>query len=488
MDRSKTIIRGMAWLVAVQLWSWSLRLLETTIVPRILQDKGYGMVSYAGTFLSFVALLVMFGGSEHVVRSVAADPQRGARIATAMLAARATLLLPILIGTYCVCRFVLHTEPAVLHLLPIFIISVFLAQIYDVLLAWRQGHSQFGVIARTQMVAQSVGLPTSIGLVAAGYGRPGYAWGQVVNVTTSLITLWVQKHNPIRFVRLTWADFVRMFREGLPFFRYRLFLWCYGDATSVLYISWIAGYAATGWYGLAMKLVGVLFVVPDTIVQAIMPVLTDAYERAREEYDKLAPRFVNLTLVLAIPFAILLMLRADTLLTVLRYPASFHHAALLMQLIGFGLWLRWASVCFGALLIISDRAHSRANAATLAAPYNLLATPLLIYLCHRFLHNGALGAVIAAETTELIIVGVYLQNFRGTGLVRSSLGATGRALVAGLVPLCVLQLPMHNLPEFLLVGGLAVLLYLPAAALTGALPRTDLALLRRIAQSKTRKS
>ncbi len=487
MNRSKVIVRGMAWLLMVQVWSWSLRLVETAIVPRLLKDTGYGLVSYAGTFLTLVSLLVMFGGSEYVIRSVAAEPERGARVASALLIARAVLLLPILILTYLVCRFVVHIDPKVLAVLPIFILSVYIGQIYDVLLAWRQGHSQFGAVARTQMVAQSVGLPAGIGLVYAGFGTRGAAWGSAITSLTSLVTIWIQKHNPIRFARVVRADFVRMFREGLPFFRYRLFLWFYGDATSILYISWIAGYAANGWYVVAMKLVGVLFVIPDTIVQAILPTLTDAYERAREEYELLAQRFVNLVLILAIPFAVLLIFRADTLISVLHYPASFHHAATLMKLIGFGLWLRWSSVCYGALLIISNRADKRATAATLAAPYNLIATPLLVYLCRRAFGNGALGAVIAAETTELIIVGLYLQNFRGTGLVRSSLSVTARGLLAGVVPFLILLLPMRTLPMFLLVGSLAVLLYLPAAVLTGALPRADLALLRRIAQSKARR-
>jgi O-antigen/teichoic acid export membrane protein len=477
-------VRGVIWLLVVQIWSWSLRLVEAAIVPRILKATGYGVVSYSGTFLSLIAMLTVFGGSEYVVRSVAADPERGARVATALLVARTVLLLPLLILVYLACRFVFHTDPRVLTLMPIFILSIYIGQIFDVLLAWRQGHSQFGVVARTQMVAQSVGLPAGIGLVYAGYGTRGAAWGGAISSVTNLIAIWVQKNNPVRLVRVAREDFVRMFREGLPFFRYRMFLWMYGDATSILYISWIAGYAANGWYTLAMKLVGVLFVVPDTIVQAILPTLTDAYERAREEYEALAQRFVHLVLVLAIPFAILLILRADALISVLRYPASFHHAATLMKLIGFGLWLRWSSVCYGALLIISNRADKRARAATLAAPYNLISTPLLVYGCARLLGNGALGAVIAAETTELIIVWVYLQNFRGTGIVRGSLSVTARGLLAGIVPALVLCLPMSSLPLFLGVGALAVLLYLPAAVLTGALPRSDLALLRRMVQSK----
>jgi len=487
VNRSKQILHGMFWLLIGQLWSWGLRLVETTIVPRILGASGVGKVSYAGTFLSLVAMLVWFGGAEHVVRAVAADPEKGERIASAQLVARALLLFPLLSVAYLLCRFVIPTAPDVLTLMPIFMLNIYLAQLFDVLLAWRQGYSQFGVTARTQMAAQSVGLPASIGLVVAGYGTKGAAWGQVVTSAVSLVAVWIQKHNPIRLVRVTRADFVRMLREGLPFFRYNLCLWFYGDATSVLYISWLASYEANGWYVLAMRLIGVLFFIPSTIIQAIMPPLTSAFERAREEYEALAPRFVNLTLVLAIPFAIMLILRADTLLTVLGYPASFHHAAILMRIIGFGLWLRWASVCYGALLMISNRADKRANAAMLAAPYNVIATPLLIYLCHRAWGNGALGAVIAAETTEMILVGSYLQNFRGTGLVRENLRVTGRALLAGIVPLLVLQLPMRSLPMFLLVGTLSVLLYLPAAMLAGALPRADLALLRRMAQAKVKR-
>ena len=58
--------------------------------------------------------------------------------------------------------------------------------------------------------------------------------------------------------------------------------------------------------------------------------------------------------------------------------------------------------------------------------------------------------------------------------INAALGPfNGRGLVAGLAPLAILQLPMGTLPTFLLFGSCAVLAYLPAALLTGALPRDD---------------
>jgi O-antigen/teichoic acid export membrane protein len=476
-----------AWLLAAQLLSWGLRLVEAAIVPRILGDTGVGQVGYAGTVLALVALAVMFGGPEHVIRSLVANREEGERIATAMLVARAVLLLPLCLLVYLVFRFAFHTAPVLLALLLISMVNCCLSQILDVLTAWRQAFNQFAVISRTQMLQQSVGLPSTIGLVMLTRSPLGAAWGWAAGTLTSVIAIVSQRGSPIRLVRVRWADFVHMAREGLHYTRYGIFLWLYGDATSILYVTWIAGFADTGWFMVSQKLVGVLFYVPMTLLTAMRQSLIDAYERAREEYEALASRYISITIVMAIPFSLLLILRSHRLLEVLHYKPSFYHAAIVMQLIGVELWVRWASVGFGALLVVTDRAKVRANVVTIAAPYNLISTPLLVYAFHRWMQNGALGAIVAAESTEIMIVAMYMSHFRGTGLVRTTFRVLFRGLLAGVVPLAVLQLPMRNLPLFLLVAGASVVLFVPAAVLTGALPAGDAKLLLSAIRSRTRR-
>ncbi len=476
MNRSNVIARGVAWLLAAQLLSWALRLVEATVVPRILGDTGVGQVGYTGTVLALVALAVMFGGPEHVIRSLVANREEGERIATAMLIARAVALLPLCLCVYILFRFVFHTSPLLLSLLLIAMVNCSLSQIVDVLIAWRQAFNQFAVISRTQMLQQSVGLPSTIGLVELTRKPTGAAMGAVIGTVTSVIAVLCQRGSPIRLVRVGWADFVHMARQGLHYTRYGIFLWLYGDATSILYVTWIASFAETGWFMVSQKLVGVLFYVPMTLLTAMRQSLIDAFEREKEEYEQLASRYLTITIVMAIPFSILLITRSRTLLEVLYHSRpSFYNAAIVMQLVGVELWVRWASVGFGALLVVTDQAKARANVVTIAAPYNLISTPLFVWLFHRWMHNGALGAIVAAESTEIIIVAMYMRHFRGTGLIRTTFHGLGRGLLAGIVPLAVLQLPMHSLPLFLLVGAASILLFVPAAVLTKALPAADIA-------------
>lgn len=479
----------MLWVMFGQLWSWGLSILEITIVPRYLGASAYGKVGYVGTFMSFFSLFIVFGGPEQIIRVVAADPEKGRRIATAQLLMRLVLTVPLLSCVYLICRYVVPTDPGILALFPFTIAAAYFLRIYETLNAWRQGYQQFAVIARAQMIAQSIATPTRIGIVRYG-GTPnakmlGQPFADVIGNLLKIAAVWFQKGNPIRFARVGIADFKTMAVEGWPFFRYYVPLWFYGDATSILFISWIAGMSSTGCYNLALRLVGVVYFVPASIVQALLPTMTDGFVRAREEYDVLAPRFANMTIVLALPFALILILKSRTLLHVL-HDDSFMQSAVLLQVYGIGLCLKWASISYGALLVASDRAGKRANAALWALPYNLIATPLLVFACHHAhgIRNGALGALIVAETTEIIIVGIYSQHFRGTGMIRQNLNAVGRGLLACAVPFLVLQLPMGNLAMFMAVGVASILLFLPAAVFTGALPRDDFQMLTSIFKRK----
>ncbi|HEV2472219.1 MAG TPA: oligosaccharide flippase family protein [Chthonomonadales bacterium] len=485
MNRRRIILGGIVWMMGGQLLSWSLRLVEAAVVPRILGAHGVGVVGYVGTLFAVIGLLTMFGGPEQIIRSVAADCQRGAVIATHMLVARLLLLPPILAIVYFGSRWAFRSNPSVLILIPIGLIVAFLQPIGEVLLAWRQAHNQFGVAARTQMAAQSASLPTSIALVATGFGTRGAAWGAAVYQIVLVAAVWIQKNNPIRFAAITLNGFRMMFSECKPYLRYNLFLWLYGSSTSVLFISLLGSYTAIGWYLLAGKLLGVIFVIPMTTLQAVTPTLTDAYVRARHEFESLAPRFVNLIMALSVLFGAVLFLRADSLLRVMHYPRSLYPAAILIRVMGLGLWMRWTGVCYGSLLVITGNADLRAKAATVATPYNLLSTPLYVLLCGRFLHNAALGAVIATETTEILIVALYIRHLHRPEMVRRNLAVTARALAAVVAPVILLKLaPTPNLVAFIAVSALAALAYIPAAMLTGALPREAMTMLQNAARSR----
>ncbi len=479
MKRSHLAIRSIAAIFISQAWLWILGLIEVAILPRYLGSTGIGKLSFAGAVLSIAGVLVSFGGATQIIREVASGQEDSDRLLTTVLIFRTLVGIPIIAAICLVTHFLVH-DRLITILLIINAIATYLTWLLDAALAFRQAHTHFGNFATSQMLAKTAGTATRIGSVftiAPLSGKMiGAAMGGVVQRLVGLTVAWTKRGSRLRLVRVHRADFRRFLRAGSPYFLYSISVWMYGTPTTTYMLCAFASYAANGWYVTSERLLSLVFVIPSAIVSVMLPILTRSFEKSPDDYTRLAFRVISPGLVIAIPFALLFILRPEAIVYALGYPRDFvQHVPAILRISGFFLLIRWSSMYYGMLLIASNQVNKQARVALYAAPLNLILTAILIILFQRWMDNGAVGGVIAAELTEVFIVNIYIRYMKVPGLVRVNLKAIGRGLLAAVVPALILELPMPN--RISLIGWvlLAVLAYIPAAIWAGAIRRDQVA-------------
>jgi O-antigen/teichoic acid export membrane protein len=485
LNRTKIAIGGILLLLLAQAWSWGLSLIEVTFVPRYLGPANIGKLSLAFSVLSVASVMVTFGGSTQIIRTIAAGREAVARFFTAVLVFRTAVGVPIILAL-CLMTYLLVEERLVVVLTAMTGLNTFLTWMLEALFAYRQAQASFTTYARAEMSAQTVSVFAKVLLVARGYGPIGAALGEMLRSIVGLISAWFSRAGRVCLARIQMDDLRQLVRSGLPYFQYNICVWLYATPTTTYMLCGWAGYETNGWFAIAQKLLGLLFVLPSATVSVLMPLLTRAYEQSPDEFRSLARRSVNPLLALCIPFALLFILRADAIMYALGlYQRGFAQVSILLQISGFGLLLRWASMYYGMLLICSDRVSRQARAAFYAAPFNLILTAVLILVTHRAWRNGAIGATIAAELTELLIVLIYARALGDSELIRANAAAVGRGLIAGIAPAVImLAVPMPDRWAFVGVALLGIAVFFPVAVLVGAIRRDEVAPIVGLARSR----
>jgi O-antigen/teichoic acid export membrane protein len=482
-DRPSLSVRaftGLALMLLSTAWTWGLSLIEIAIVPRFLGPANYGKMSLAGSILSFASLLVTFGGGMQIIRTISADEESANRLCSAIFWFRTLIGVPIILAIYIVMRLTIR-DPMVLSLIALVSFNTYLGWMGDIVMSFRNGFTRFDTVARAGMISKFVGVCTRIGLVLRYHSPLGAVFGDTLGSVSGLLSAIFAKGERIRLHRISLPDIKKVTKAGLPYFQYNLFIWIYGNPTTIYILCALASYRENGWFSVAQRMVGIFYLLPGIVVGVMIPILTRLYEKNREEFTLQSRRVLNPAIVLSIPFALVMVLRSRAMLYALGLPMtagardSFSAVAILLVIPGINLPIRWLSSYYGMMLIASNRIHKQANAAIFAAIFNIgLTIPLVVWF-HRHMHNGAIGAAIGAELTDLLMVIFYMVWIADIAPLKENFIALFKGLIAGVVPaVTLLYLPMHNRWEFILVCGVAIALFIPTAMLTGAIRKDEI--------------
>jgi O-antigen/teichoic acid export membrane protein len=470
---------GLALMLLSTAWTWGLSLIEIAIVPRFLGAANYGKMSLAGSILSFVSLLVTFGGGMQIIRTISADEKSAGRLFSAVFFFRTIVGIPFIFLIYFIMKLTIR-DPLVLSLIALVSFNTYLGWMSDIVMSYRQAFTRFATVARAGMLSKFVSVLTRIGLVIKYHSPLGAVFGDTLGSISGLLSAIFSKGEKIRLYRFSMADIKQVMKAGIPYFQYNLFIWIYGAPTTAYILCGFASYRENGWFTVSQRMTGIFYLIPGIVVGVMIPILTRLYEKNREEFILQARRVLNPAIVLCIPFSLIMVLRAKAMLIALGLPMgpgardSFSAVTILLIIPGINMPIRWLSSYYGMIIIASNRIHKQARAAFFAAIFNISLTIPLVILFHRLMGNGAIGAAIAAELTDLMMVVFYMVWIADIAPLKENGIAFLKGLLAGVVPAAVLFLPMHNRLEFILVCGLSVAVFIPAAMLTGAIRKDEI--------------
>ena len=480
------IRKNLAALAAGQLFTWTMTLAWTLVVPRLLGPRGMGMVTTGTAVAGIVQILLGTGTGTYVARELVVSPGRAPRlVATAMIAR--VVLAPVFMATIVVWSLLAHYGSEgnlVLYLMGGATVMTLLA---EPLQSYFQATERMQYRALSDSITKgSLGL-VGIVLAVVGFGALGFAACSMVTagVVVLLSLKWTR-----RYLRLdlhtSWQDLRDLARGSLVYWTGGVFFLIYLWIDTAM-LSVMTNPTVVGWYGVPSRFFQTLFFVPTLFATAWLPRLVRAAERSRSELHEAARTPVALVLSLALPLGTAMAVSASALIHIVYGPA-YSHAVPVLMILGIGLVPTYLNMLLGQICFAS-KLTGRFNWLMVGATVvNPALNAVLIPLTQHHLHNGAIGAAIALGATEALImcggiaiVGRHiLGRFTLVRLARSGLASAGM--------LVVVELTRSAGPVLSVVaGGVALLVLSWVCAITRQERRQLLAMMRRVAGNlKTR--
>lgn len=204
------------------------------------------------------------------------------------------------------------------------------------------------------------------------------------------------------FDRARWKA---LLSQGIPFSVNSVFSFAYSRA-DVVALSYLAGYAAVGFYEVAYGLTMRMNVLTRAVTLALYPWLS--YQFVHDKGSMRAYIAIGIRILHVPGFLIAAILWGfGPNIVHLIYGATFANATdLAVRVLAFLVPLRFLETSLGVSLDASNRAGKRATAVATAAIANLGANILLVPIF------GMMGAVYATAITEVLICGLFIGLLR----------------------------------------------------------------------------
>jgi len=387
-------------------------IISFSYIARIFGPQVYGSVVFAASFAAYFALVACLGlpvyGSREIAR-VRDDSRRLDTLYSELLLINA-LSSAFFFLCYLALFFFVHKIQEDVPLFVLFGLSIILnAFSIDWLF---QGLENYAVIALRNFIFRSLSLVLIFVLI---HKKADYLQFAAISVISTLGTNVMNVIASRKHVRLSFSglDVRRHVRPLLAIAGTVIMVSIYSNFDNVL-LGFLADDTNVGYYGAAARIVRIVVYCITAIGAVVIPRYSYYIEKKmHEEYDTLARKSIRLMYLLAFPAMVGLFILAPTIVHVLA-GSQFNHAISTVRIIVPIIIIIGLSNYIGWQVLFPRGKEVLLFFATSCAA--LIDIVLNLVLVGHFKNNGTAVALVAAETTVLIIVVV-----RGWKLIPGSL-------------------------------------------------------------------
>ena len=220
--------------------------------------------------------------------------------------------------------------------------------------------------------------------------------------------------------------------------------------------------AEVGVYGAMYRVLEVLVTFPTMFVGLLLPLMSVAWARGnRQEFQNILQAALDTVLYVAWPMVVGVTFTASRLTTM--FGSDFSQAGWVLWLLVVATAVIFIGTFFGHVVVAVGKQRSMIGAYALTAVFGL--TGYLVFIPTY----GAYGAAAMTLVAELFVATLAYVVVRRVVGISPSFAKLGVALTASL-PMALYLWLGASLPLLVLIGG-AVLMYVAALYLMGALPR-----------------
>ena len=419
--------RNLAWLGAAQLFTWSMTLAWTLVVPRIIGPTGFGLIVTAMAVAGVLQILIGMGTTPYVVREIVVARLRLPELVASAVAVR-LLLAPLFVGAVLVWVHFAHYSSKGTLVLYLVAGATLLMMLTEPIQGAFQAIERMQYLALGDAIDKSAQGLLGIVLALIGFGVVGFAgcWLVMSAIVMVLSIRWLSRFERLE-VKTSPRDVASMARGSAAYWTGGLFFTLYLWADTVM-LSLMTNTRVVGWYGVATKLFQAMLFVAVMTATAWLPRLVAASERSPHELRREARAPIELVLSLALPIAALLAVAAEIGVR-LVYGSAYSKAVAPLIILGCCLVPMYLNMILCQICVASKRMRIWTWIMGGATIFNIAVNVILIQVAQNRWGNGAIGASVSLLLTELVIAAAAL---RGVGLDVFSRSSALRLLRIGI--------------------------------------------------------
>ena len=428
----KNVAFNVSVLAGSQAITWSLTLIWTVVVPRLLGPSGMGEIVTATSVASILGVVLGLGTKTFLVREIVVAPDRAPGLIGSSIVLR-TCLVPVFAAAVIVYSHVAHlgnNESWVLYLATAATVLMLLAEPIQ---AGFQAFERMEYLAYSNVVNSTLQIILGVTLALIGFRALGLTACMVFVVAVVLVmnVWWARKHVRIN-LRTNVHQMRSLVRDSLAYWSFALFYMIYLWIDTVI-LSLLTDSTVVGWYGVATRLFTTLMFVPAILSMAWLPRLVTAFEESPRRLHETARRPTEIVLLLGLPICVLTAMTAAPVIHILFGP-GFSQAAPVLTVLALVLPLMYLNIMLNQVVVAAKRQFVWTWIMVGATIVNPLLNIALIPLFQSHFGNGAIGAAVALALTELLIVGVgFLVVARKVLTAASTFRLLRAAMAAGVM-------------------------------------------------------
>lgn len=406
----------------------------------------FGQFAFAYTYLTTFYLVADFGFDVYLASQVARDTLKMYQLVQSLLPLRVCLSL-LSAALMCLVALVSGIPAGTKEMMVAFAISILPSASSAFFFALFKGLEEFQHEARVSIIQNCVLLTLLIGAGAMEVSIRTIAW---IYAATRLLGLLIL----VPKVRYTLLPFdLRAainsgkvaLRRGFP---YGIFLVCgtlYFQLDTIM-LGYFLNEESVGVYQAAFKLVGILLLSNDIVVQIMLPVLSRLHADDMQKWG-IAVRFLTKNLVfVGMLFGVLVLAYPNDVLSLVYGPNTYEASAPILRIFAVIFIVRSSAEVFALMLTTGNNQLARTRIVVFLTVLNFFLNLLVI---PRF---GTVGAALVSLITNVVGGGLYVRAALRSVASGVTVVDTRLAIsigVGALVPLAIWFLGIHSFP----IGG-----------------------------------
>ena len=263
-------------------------------------------------------------------------------------------------------------------------------------------------------------------------------------------------------------------KESMPFWITTVFISIYFRIDTIM-LGFMKGFAVTGWYNAALKIIEVITRIPFLLIVAVFPALAKFHRLSYDKTKLLYEKSFYYMILLALPIATGLILLADRVILHI-YSSEFTNSVIALQILAASLIFIFVNYLMGYLLNAIDRQKLFTLTSGITTIFNILLNVILI---PKYSYIGAAVATLISEILSFSML-YYLTSKNKFSINLAKIVA--KPIIAN-IAMIGFVIYLKNLHLILIISISAIIYFLVILAIKG-IGKEEINLLQSLTQKK----